>query len=140
MARIATGTSASSTTDFNEYGTLFKLVRGDSLGEVQFTLKDSSKAAEGTTLDSTNSDTWAPVDVTNATMLLKIREENGVTIKTTIPVYASGLATEGNVFFHWTAEALDTAGMFTGEIEISYTDGRVMTVYKELRFQIREDY
>lgn len=160
MARLATGTSASTTGDFNEYGTLIKLVRGDQLGEVTFTLKDSNKGLEPdaqddgiidpilgipttTTVaeyDSTDPDTWAPIDLTGATIVLKMREEGSSTVKTTIPIYAQEPLTEGKVFFAWTPEALDTAGMFTGEIEITYTSGKVMTVYKELRFQIREDY
>lgn len=140
MARLATGNTGSILGDFNEYGSVIKLVRGDALGEVTFTLKDSNKAATGKTLDSSDPDTWAPLDLTDATVFLKLRPEGSTTVKTTILLYVAEPFNEGKVFFAWTPEALDTAGMFTGEIEINYANSKVLTVYKELRLQIREDY
>jgi hypothetical protein len=40
----------------------------------------------------------------------------------------------------WPAGALDTAGSFEGEIEITFADGTVQTVYDRLRFKVREEF
>ena len=44
------------------------------------------------------------------------------------------------MFLAWPAAALDTAGTFTGEIEVTYADGGIQTVYDQLKFKVREDY
>ena len=46
------------------YASTIKLVVGDTLPELNFTLKDSNTAASGKTLDPEDSTTWAPIDVT----------------------------------------------------------------------------
>ena len=46
------------------YSSTIKLVVGDTLPVLNFTLKDSNTAASGATLDSEDSDTWAPIDLT----------------------------------------------------------------------------
>jgi hypothetical protein len=140
MALLPTGSVYSDTDALREFGQTIKLVKGDQGGELQLTLKDSNTAAEGQTLDEDDSSTWAPLDLTDSTALLKLRAEGSSTVKTTVSMYHMGPATEGKLFLQWPQEALDTAGNFTGELEITYSSGRVLTVYKELRFQIREDY
>lgn len=126
---------------FREFaGAPIKLVRGDAGGEIIITLKNSNVAAEGVTLDPNDSSTWAPIDLTDATVVLKLREENSAEVKEVITMGRQAPVTSGVVFLVWTDTALDTAGAFTGEVEIRYTSGQVLTIYKELRFQIREDY
>ena len=56
------------------YASTIKLVVGDTLPELNFTLKDSNTAASGQTLDPEDSNTWAPIDVTGGTVKLRIRE------------------------------------------------------------------
>ena len=55
------------------YSDTLKLVAGDTLPELTFTLRDSNTAASGQTLDPNNSATWAPIDVTGATVRLRLR-------------------------------------------------------------------
>ena len=43
------------------YSDTIKLVVGDTLPELNFTLKDSNTAASGKTLDPEDSTTWGPV-------------------------------------------------------------------------------
>lgn len=140
MALLPTGTVYSNTESFREYSQTIKLVRGDTGGELTLILKDSNKAAEGATLNPTDPDTWAPLDLTDATVVLKLRPEGSSTVKATVPMYRVAPHTSGELFLQWPAEALDTAGMFSAEVEVTYASGQVLTIYKELRFQVREDY
>jgi hypothetical protein len=54
--------------------------------------------------------------------------------------YGPAPYTSGKVFMQWPTASLDTAGIFTGEIELTYIDGKVQTVFDELKFEVREDY
>lgn len=143
MALLSTG-SASTSVDLQQYETFnsaIKLVRGDTLPQLTITLKDSNTAAAGATLDSTDSDTWAPIDLTGATIKMKLRAVGATTVKEVLPMYIfGGDPTQGIVFMDWSSTALDTAGEFTGEIEITYGNGNIVTVFKQLRFIVREDY
>jgi hypothetical protein len=38
------------------------------------------------------------------------------------------------------AGALDTPGTFTGEIELTYSSGKVQTVFDEIKFEVRGEY
>ena len=62
------------------YASTIKLVVGDTLPELNFTLKDSNTAASGATLDPEDSTTWAPIDVTGGTVKLRIREIGETTV------------------------------------------------------------
>lgn len=46
----------------------------------------------------------------------------------------------GRCLIQWTAEALAEAGDFEGEIEITFNDGTVQTVYDLLKFKVRDDF
>lgn len=143
MALLSTGSSVSSV-DLQQYETFeasIKLVRGDTLPQLTMTLKDSNTAAAGTTLNADDSDTWAPIDLTGATIKMKLREVGASTVKEVLPMYIfGGDPTQGTVFMDWSSTALDTAGKFTGEIEITYGNSSIVTVFKQLSFIIREDY
>ena len=120
------------------YDTQF-LVKGDTLPQLNLTIRDSNLAASGATLDDTDSSTWAPIDVTGAVVRLKFKALGSTTIKETL-IFSVRNPVEGDVFLTWPAAALDTAGTFTGEIEVTYPDGGVQTVYDQLKFKVREDY
>ena len=62
------------------YSDTIKLVVGDTLPELSFTLKDSNTAASGKTLDEEDSTTWAPIDLSGATVKLRIREVGKTTV------------------------------------------------------------
>ena len=50
------------------YSSTVKLVVGDTLPELNFTLKDSNTAATGKTLDEEDNTTWAPVNLTGGSV------------------------------------------------------------------------
>ena len=43
-------------------------------------------------------------------------------------------------FMRWPTGVLDTPGTFTGEIEITYGDGGIQTVFDQMKFKVRGDY
>lgn len=46
----------------------------------------------------------------------------------------------GRLAMDWSATALDTAGEFEGEVEVTFPDGRIQTAFAILKFQIREQF
>tara|TARA_B100000780_G_C20796502_1_gene316320 strand:+ start:107 stop:481 length:375 start_codon:yes stop_codon:yes gene_type:complete len=116
------------------------LVKGDTLPELNLTLRDSNAAAAGQILDADNVLTWAPIDLTGTTVNLKLRALGSTALKTTIPMSLHAPYTGGKVFMQWPVGALDTAGTFTGEVEVNYAGGGVQTVFDQLKFKVRGDY
>lgn len=121
------------------YSTTIPLVEGDTLPILYMNLKDSNEAAVGQTLDSTNPATWAPIDLTGATVRLKVRAVGSTAIKATI-VGSVTDAANGRVAFQWSSGALDTAGTYEAEIEVTYTNGTIQTVYDLLKLKVRADF
>lgn len=121
------------------YSQTLKLVTGDTLPELNFTLKDSQTAASGQTLDPNNSDTWAPIDVTGGTVRLRLRELGSTTVKSTLTCTISNGA-QGKVFTNFPAGTLDTAGTFEGELEITFQGGGIQTVHDLIKFKVRSDF
>tara|TARA_R110002074_G_scaffold286463_1_gene458235 strand:+ start:237 stop:611 length:375 start_codon:yes stop_codon:yes gene_type:complete len=121
------------------YSETLKLVTGDTLPELTFTLKNSHTAASGQTLDPNNSDTWAPINVTGATVKFRLRELGSTTVKSTLTcTITSGSA--GTVTTNFPTGTLDTAGTFEGEIEITFSNGGIQTVYDLIKLQVRSDF
>ena len=120
------------------YDTQF-LVKGDTLPQLNLIIRDSNTAASGATLDDTDSSTWAPIDLSGATVRLKFKALGSTAVKETL-IFSIRDASAGDVFLAWPATALDAAGTFTGEIEVTYAGGGIQTVYDQLKFKVREDY
>lgn len=121
------------------YDTIY-LVQGDSLPEIRLTLRDSNTAAAGLTLDEDDETTWAPLDLASATVLVKMRELGGTTLLHTIACGIVGDGSTGEVIFQFNNDELVTAGMFEGEIEVTYQGGSIQTVYDKLKFSVREQF
>lgn len=122
------------------YDTIY-LVQGDSLPEVRVTLLDSANPADGQILDDNDVTTWKPINLTGATVKIKLRELGAETLSSTITASVDTPATEGRIFFQFANNELDvTAGVYEGEIEITYDSGFVQTVYDKLKFSIREQF
>lgn len=121
------------------YSQTLNYVVGDTLPELTFTFKDSNTAASGQVLDIENSDTWAPIDITGATVKLRIREIGSTTISATItPSITSG--TGGTCATDFPTTAFPSAGVYEGEIEITFSSGGKQTVNDLLKFKVREDF
>lgn len=96
----------------------------------------------------TNETTGAVIDVSNTSTVvrLKFREVGSMSIKTTITcakLTTTGNATPGAagvVQASWPSSALDAAGEYEGEVEVTFADGSVQTVYDRVAFTVREDF
>jgi hypothetical protein len=121
------------------YSDTLNLVVGDTLPELTITLKDSNKAAIGSTLDETNSDTWRPINLTGSTVRLRIRQLGETTVKATLTCTVTE-PTNGKVTTDFPTGTLDTAGVFEGEVEITNSSGGIQTVNDLIKFKVRDDF
>lgn len=121
------------------YSETLYLVQGDTLPQLKITVRDRNQAAAGKVLDPEDQSTWALVNLTGCTVRLRIREIGGSSVKSTL-VGNNTDAVNGDVVFLFDATALDTAGVFEGEIEYTSQNGSVQTVYELIKLQVREQF
>jgi len=121
------------------YSQTINLVTGDTLPELVFTLKDSRSAAPGKTLDENDSSTWEPIDVAGATVHLRIRELGSTSVKNTIVCRVIN-GPEGKVATDFPPGTLDKAGIFEGELEITFASGGIKTVHDLIKLKVRSDF
>ena len=103
-----------------------KLVQGDTKPQIKVTLTDET--------------TGEPVDITDSTPRLKFRAANTSTVLTTmVGTVTVGIA--GECVFVWPSGALDVEpGDYEGEVEVTFEDNTVQTVYDLLKFKLRQDF
>jgi hypothetical protein len=124
MALISTGVS---TEIASVYSHTLKLVQNDTLPQLIIALTDKTDSSA--------------IDLTNvATILVKLKPLGGTAVKVSMPAYRNSPFTSGNMFLDFPAGALDTTGVFTAEIELTYSSGRIQTVFDELKFEVRGEY
>jgi ribosomal protein L2 len=116
-----------------------KLVAGDTLPDIRFDLKDANKAATGVKYDSNDSSTWAPIDLTDGSARLIIREQGAESTLSSIAGIIQN-ATEGAVIFPLSNTPFESGGLYEGEVEISYLGGGVQTMYDLVKFKVRSDF
>ena len=121
------------------YSSTIKLVVGDTLPELNFTLKDSNTAAAGKTLDADDSSTWAAVNLSGSTIRFRIREVGTTTVLKTITGTITS-ASAGEVTITFPSATWTTAGTFEGEIEHTTSGGGIQTVQDLIKFQVRDDF
>lgn len=121
------------------YSETIKLVTGDTEPMLTITLRDANTAAPGQTLDENDSNTWAPIDLTGATVRLRMRAIGSTTVKSVLTMAISN-ALNGVVTTNFPTGTLDTAGTFEGEIEITYPTGGIQTLQDLIKFKIRKDF
>ncbi len=118
-----------------------KLVAGDDKPEINFTLKDRNTPAPGLILDPDDPNTWAVIDITDPTINVKFRALGTTTILDTLVCVKEAPFTDGKCFMVWNLTTLDVpAGIYEGEIEIVYSDGRIHTLFDKLKFKVRGDF
>ena len=125
-----------------QYYTTIELVAGDTMPELNIILKDSNTALSGQTLDAANHATWAIISLAAVdTVTMKFRKTDTTTILETLPGSIVGDGTAGNVIMTWLSDTLDGAeGIYEGEIEITYDNGKISTVRDLLRFDVRAGF
>jgi len=118
------------------------LVKGDDLPALEIILRDSNTAASGQTLDIGDASTWAGIDLTDVNAVrLKFRRIGSDTLVDTIAFTRIAPYTDGKVIMDWGSTTLDDGhGDYEGEIEITYTDGKVLTVPDLFKFIVREQF
>ena len=121
------------------YSSTIKLVVGDTLPELNFTLKDSNTAAAGKTLDADDSTTWAAVNLSGSTVRFRIREVGSTSVLSTITGTVTSAA-NGQVTVAFPSGTWTTSGTFEGEIEHTTSGGGIQTVQDLIKFQVRDDF
>jgi len=118
------------------------LVKGDDLPALEIILRDSNSADTGKTLDITDASTWSPLDLTDVSAVkLKFRKMDTTTLLSTITFTRIMPYTDGKVVMDWGSTTLDVdAGNYEGEIEITYTNGKVLTVPDKFKFILRDQF
>jgi hypothetical protein len=72
---------------------------------------------------------------------MKFRKTDTTTILETITCSIVGDGTAGNVIMTWLASTLASAdGIYEGEIEITYDNGKISTVRDLLKFDVRAGF
>lgn len=89
----------------------------------------------------TDAATGAILDVSAATTTITahIRAAGDTTLKESIPLAKPNGGVDGIVSLSWTATALDTAGEYEAEIEISFNSSK-QTIYDVLPLSIRPQF
>ena len=125
-----------------QYYSTIELVAGDTMPELNIILKDSNTALSGQTLDAANHATWAIISLAAvSTVKMKFRKADTTTILETITCSIVSPASNGNVIMTWLADTLaDAEGMYEGEIEITYNNGKISTVRDLLKFDVRAGF
>lgn len=123
-----------------------KLVSGDTAPQLILSLTDDR--------------TKLPIDLSaNGTSIrMLFREVGADTVKVVMPCFAIGGFQDpdtgdvtadppydvpgrgGRLAMNWLADALDTAGEFEGEVEVTFADATIQTVYQTLKFSVREQF
>lgn len=107
--------------------------------KIKLVKDDTRPALVCTITDDTTGDVIA---LTGATVLLKFRALGSTELQATV----TGTITNGPngqvTFYPSTNPAMLTgdAGDYEGEIEITFSDGTVQTVYDVLKFKVRADF
>ncbi|WP_017879731.1 hypothetical protein [Janthinobacterium sp. CG3] len=110
-------------------------------------------------LSITDDVTGFPIDLSapGTSIILKLRKVGVRDIKATLACgkLAGVLTSSGNIdytgiyaapgvggraFMDWTPGALDTEGEYEGEIEITFADGGIHTIFDTLKFKVRAQY
>lgn len=123
------------------YYETINLVAGDDKPELNFTLRDSNKAASGKVLDEEDPTTWAPIDLTGLTVKVHFRALGGDTILDTMTCGTIAPLTNGNCFMQWNPTTLDVdPGTYEAEIELIDSSGSKQTIFDKLKFKVRAEF
>lgn len=121
------------------YSQTLNYVVGDTLPAIELTLKDKNTAASGLVLDPDDSSTWAPIDISGATVRMRLREVGGTAIVDT-RIFAVVNGTQGTATSNLSTTTFATSGTYEGEIEITHANNSIQTVFDLVRFKVRDDF
>lgn len=121
------------------YITTIDLVQGDQLPEIEITLKDSNTAADGAVLDEGDPATFAPLDLSNGSVRMRIRQVGQTELIDTILGTITN-ADAGKVTFLFSSDTLENTGVLEGEIEFTDSNSRTQTVVDLIKFKVRSQF
>lgn len=114
-----------------------KLVQGDSLPGVKFTIRDSNTAASGQELDPKDPSTWAVVPLVGATVFATASYSGSTAILGQIPcVVASSPKGEVILNFKDTVVVAEE-GDYDVEVTVEYAGGGSQTIYNFIEVSVR---
>ncbi len=93
-------------------------------------------------LTLTDTNTGLPLDLSLSEVQLNVSNNPNEPAKAVIPLILGPDAVHGQVMLDWTAGtagALDTVGSYSGEVQITWPDGRIQTTPTKLKFRIRQE-
>ena len=123
------------------YFETINLVQGDTLPQLNFTLRDSKTAVAGKILDENDSSTWAIIDITGYTIHFKFRAVNSSTVLFTESLGITAPASNGECYMSWPDGSLDVAvGMYEGELQLTDNNDKIQTIYDKLKFKVIEQF
>jgi len=105
---------------------VIKLVQGDTRPQLRVTLTDET--------------TGEAIDISGSTCRMFFREvgESGI-LDTLNGVITSGI--NGQVVFAWNPNTLAGAeGDYEGEVQVTFPDDTIQSIYKPLKFRVRADF
>ena len=125
-------------------------------------MADKIKLVQGDTrptlvVSLTDQNTGLPISISGSTPVLKFRASGSTTVKATLTgillpgiVLSDGTVNTnapynvagsgGRCAFGWTSTALDTSGSFEGEIQVTFSDSTIQSVFDLLKFTVREEF
>lgn len=105
-----------------------RLVQGDTRPALVITITDDT--------------TGDPINLAGSTPRLKFRAAGATALTATVTGTVTNPATGECVFYPSSAPEMlqGEPGDYEGEIEITFADGQIQTVYDLLKFKIREDF
>lgn len=121
------------------YSQTLNYVVGDTLPAIELTLKDKNTAASGLVLDPDDSSTWAPIDISGATVRMRLREVGGTAIVDT-RLFSVVNGTQGTATSNLATTTFASSGTYEGEIEITHANNSIQTVFDLVRFKVRDDF
>lgn len=99
-----------------------KLVQNDTRPALEFSVREDGQA----------------VDLTGATVKFYMKDSAG-SAKLAGAACTITDATNGKCQYVWQAGDLDTAGTFTGEVQVTFSDGRIQTGYDTIALVVRAE-
>jgi len=118
------------------------LVKGDDLPLLNITLRDSNDADTGKVLSLVDPSTWKPLDLTTMTaVVMKFRKIGTTSPLITISCTRLVPFVDGVIQMAWGTTSLDgESGDYEGEIEITYNNGKVLTIADKFKFIVRDQF
>lgn len=121
------------------YSATINLVTGDTLPQLSLSLKDANEAAVGKILDPEDETTWKPINLSEATVVMRIRPIGSLTVSSTLPLLIVEPET-GVAVTDFPDGTLAESGLYEAEVEINYANGGKQTVLDFLKLKIRDGF